>query len=69
MTKDECPRDYFDHLVQVIMAVFAAENKLREDGVLTKDSCKGKSAEWYCEKVAEEFIRKADPSDITDKSI
>lgn len=56
MTRNECPKEYFEHLVEVVRSVFAAENKLRADGVFSKEAVKGKSAEWYCEKVAEELI-------------
>ena len=58
MTKEECPKEYFEHLTEVVRSVFAAENKLRDTGVLSKEAVKGKSAEWYCEKVAEELISK-----------
>lgn len=64
MTREECPKEYFEHLVEVVRSVFAAENKLRDTGVLSKETVKGKSAEWYCEKVAEELISRTEASEI-----
>jgi len=65
MTREECPKEYFEHLTEVVRSVFAAENKLRASGVLSKEAVKGKSAQWYCEKVAEELISRTEASELT----
>lgn len=53
MTREECPKEYFEHLVEVVRSVFAAEQNLMKKGKLNPY---GMTADEYCEKVAEELI-------------
>lgn len=56
MTREECPKEYFEHLVEVVRSVFAADTELYNRGVFSKEACSKMTADEYCEKVAEELI-------------
>lgn len=67
MTREECPKEYFEHLVDVVRSVFAAEACIRMRGDFSADAIKGKSAQWYCENVAEELISRTRKEELDEQ--
>lgn len=65
MTREECPKEYFEHLTEVVRSVFNAETELHNRRVLTEETCSKMSVDEYCEKVAEELISRTSVEELT----